>query len=159
MSNEDVLKKYFEGYDDPVNQTGKNYNYTKYLADLHKDYLNGLPFNMDIGIDGARHMSRSLVLGLIAKNNPSRAAKLKKKWKVHDTGWRLGYMPRVWPNSKKSAKARDAELEKVRKSDLTKSEKETKMKRIYAKYKQLQVMIFQITNYGIELIRKYGVKL
>ena len=163
----DALDRYITGFYDKDN-TQPILDYKSFLMDMEAKYNKGEVFDMDIGIDGMRHMARSMVIDLIPvteyvgiskgnygkKINKENFFKLpkyqQKRWrpdketvaeqfqdyKIQNTGYRKGYFPHLFAETKGLKKARELELEALRKdTSMPKKEKAAKLAQIMFKYK------------------------
>ena len=137
-------EKYFLYYENPKAKTESEkkpvYDYYKFLVDMNKAMMRGEEFGMELGIDGTRHMTRSMLIGIGKEVGlKPEVMKIYNDWVVKDTGFQPGYMPHVFPNAKKSANQRDIELAKIRSNkNLSAEEKQIAMERTIFKYKTVR---------------------
>ena len=137
-------EKYFLYYENPKAKTESEkkpaYDYYKFLVDMNKAMMRGEEFGMELGVDGTRHMTRSMLIGIGKEIGlKPEVMKIYNDWVVKDTGFQPGYMPHVFRNAKKSAIQRDIELAKIRSNkNLSAEEKQIAMERTIFKYKTVR---------------------
>ena len=168
VGEEGALDKYKIGFFDPGKDTQPILDADLFIRDVESLYQKGeLLFNHDIGIDGARHMTRSVMYHILPtvkwiNKNTNRSIsvqtynkldnKMKKFYKadkgkkgrqlanlvINKTNKQKGYYPHMFFEISRIKKMRDIEVQKVEEmTNLPSEEKVQAMKQVMTKFKTM----------------------
>ena len=133
--NKDVFAKYQTGkYFDPESKTQPIMNWKKFIVDAQKSFEKGDKISMEVGIDGMRHIMRSMMYDLGAKGNNY------NKWVFKPTGKFdfNSYWPHMFFDKASADKSMRRALREVQKdSTLTAEEKQKALEEIVLRHKSL----------------------
>jgi hypothetical protein len=130
-----VFKEYQTGkYYDPETKTQPIMNWKKFIKHAERSFERGDELGMELGIDGMRHVMRSMMHDLGARGNQYH------KWVFNPTGKYdfATYWPHMFFNKKSAQKSMDRALEKIqRDSTLSKEEKLKALQEVVMRHKSL----------------------
>ena len=133
--DEKVFKKYQTGkYFDPETKTQPIMNWKKFIKDAQTSFEKGDKIKMEVGIDGMRHIMRSMMYELGARGNNY------NKWVFNPTGKFEfeSYWPHMFFDKGAAERSMRRALDKVQKdSTLKPEEKEKALRDIVMRHKSL----------------------
>lgn len=130
-----TFKKYQTGkYYDPETKTQPIMNWKKFIKDAETSFQRGSEFDMKLGIDGMRHVMRSMMHDLGARNNNY------NKWVFKPTGKFdfATYWPHMFFDKGSSRKSMERALKKIQEDpNLNKEEKMKALQEVVMRHKSL----------------------
>ena len=130
-----AFERYKTGkYFDPETKTQPKMNWKKFIKDLEASFEKGDDIPMELGIDGMRHIMRSMMYDLGARGNNY------NKWVFKPTGkYEFStYWPHMFFDKNAAEKSMNRALEKIQKDGtLSKEEKQKALQEVVMRHKSL----------------------